>query len=156
MFLTRASVIKVVDKTKVEIFVPIFKRDDSYTSSIATLSTLSGLDTTYSPGDAVFVSIEDYEIAKPVILGKLQVSSKDKEVPLTKATLASLTVDATTVLPKDTTIGNITKEEISYLSKLRSNVQGQIDLTHTDIKGILSHMVRKFDSFCKDFAIPEE
>lgn len=72
----------------------------------ATLNTPPGLYDAYNINDVVFVSFEDNQINKPIILGKLLLNEKENNVT-SQLSINSLNVTGIANLPKNTRIGNI-------------------------------------------------
>lgn len=129
--ITKAIVEKVIDNYNIRIRVPSLDR--TYQSSVHTnnedldvalVCTLPGCDPNIKAGDIVFVSLEETEEDRAVILGYLYRTKKTET--LCDMLLSKLNVANVAVLPQDTTIGNVSSFELQQLSGIRGNVQLQI------------------------------
>ena len=89
-------------------------------------------------GDTVYVAFENNNIKHPVILGYL---STDSTV-IVDITGHSISISESATLPADTSIGNVSATEISYLNGLTANIQQQLNdlseqaISRTSTKGI--------------------
>lgn len=129
--ITKAIVEKVIDNYNIRIRVPSLDRtyqSSVYTNNedldVAIVCTLPGCDPNIKVGDVVFVSLEDTEEDRAVILGYLYRTKKTET--LCDMLLSKLNVANVAVLPEDTTIGNVSSFELQQLSGVRGNVQLQI------------------------------
>lgn len=129
--ITKAIVEKVIDNYNIRIRVPSLDRtyqSSVYTNNedlnVAIVCTLPGCDPNIKVGDVVFVSLEDTEEDRAVILGYLYRTKKTET--LCDMLLSKLNVANVAVLPEDTTIGNVSSFELQQLSGIRGNVQLQI------------------------------
>ncbi len=129
--ITKAIVEKVIDPYNIRIRVPSLDR--TYQSSVHTNSeelnvaivcTLPGCDPNIKSGDIVFVSIDETEEDRAVILGYLYRTKKTET--LCDMLLSKLTVMNVATLPQDTTIGDVSSFELQQLTGIRGNVQLQI------------------------------
>lgn len=130
--ITKAIVEEVLSPYKVKIRIPLFDRaestalaTDTKNLNTATICSLPNCYTNVQVGDVVFVGFEDNTYYKAVILGHLCCSAASNSYA--DATFGSLTAVRNAVMPKDTTIGNITSSEISCLSGVSENIQKQIN-----------------------------
>jgi hypothetical protein len=92
---------------------------------IATVSIAAGIYPALKVGDVVFVTFEDDNPDKPVIVGLLY-SDKCKTT-LPDIVTTSLEVITNAKLPQDTQIGEITSTQVSYLKNISSDVQTQFN-----------------------------
>lgn len=129
--ITKAIVEKVIDNYNIRIRVPSLDRtyqSSVYTNNedlnVAVVCTLPGCDPNIKVGDVVFVSLEDTEDDRAVILGYLYRTKKTET--LCDMLLSKLNVEDVAVLPEDTTIGNVSSFELQQLNGIRGNVQLQI------------------------------
>ena len=129
--ITKAIVEKVIDNYNIRIRVPSLDRtyqSSVYTNNedlnVALVCTLPGCDPNIKVGDVVFVSLEDTEEDRAVILGYLYRTKKTET--LCDMLLSKLNVANVAILPEDTTIGNVSSFELQQLSGIRGNVQLQI------------------------------
>ena len=106
----------------------VFEKSNSFTNNedlnVAIVCTLPGCDPNIKVGDVVFVSLEETEEDRAVILGYLYRTKKTET--LCDMLLSKLNVANVAVLPEDTTIGNVSSFELQQLSGIRGNVQLQI------------------------------
>ena len=126
--LTKAYVEQIVNDYQVRVRIPIFDKLASSPGgtpteqlSISPICTIPGGKYNYSVGDIVFVTFEDNDLGRPVILGQLYADIDNKG-------LASLALDGLEVLqqanlPENTHIGKVTPDSIKNLSGIRSPIQ---------------------------------
>lgn len=129
--ITRGIIEKSIDEYHVKIRLPSVDRMN--TSSVHTstdnlntaiLATLPGCEVRLQPGDVVIVSIEESE-ESATILGYLY--RKELLSKHCSYNADSITVTSTAQLPKNTVIGEVQSDEISYLKGLNENLQQQLD-----------------------------
>lgn len=120
------------NKNEIDLYIPIYdgyeeSPDESQLSSRyhATICTPPGISPAYQVGDIVFICIEDVDLSEPVIMGLLYPSNNEKTT--SNANFSSLMVQVNTKLPADTSIGEVTKENIKCLEKVSSNIQEQFN-----------------------------
>lgn len=143
--ITKGIVEHIIDKYSIKVRIPVYNKIEGVVGatpskelSTASICTISHFDPNLSVGDIVFVGFEDNNTAKPIILGVLYKNLNSSSAG--DLILNSLKVNVNTSLSSETTIGNITSKEISYLSGLNENIQTQIDdlNKNTYVKIILS------------------
>lgn len=137
--ITKAIVEAIVDTYSFRVRIPVINRskdaalhtptEELYISSIC---TVAGCIPNVRVGDIVYVSFEDNDLSRPVILGYLYKDSYGDT--LCDFEIGNLTVDGSAHLSKDTSIGNVTPSEISFLEGTKSNIQWQLDLFEKDIE----------------------
>ena len=137
--ITKAIVEAIVNAYSFRVRIPVINRskdaafhtptEELYISSIC---TVAGCIPNVRVGDIVYVSFEDNDLSKPVILGYLYKDSYGDT--LCDFNIGNLTVDGSTTLSSDTRIGDVTPNEISYLQGAKSNIQWQLDLHEKDIE----------------------
>lgn len=97
------------DSNKFIVRLPIYEtvEDNSTEEALfeATVSYVPGNLNVYRPGDCVFVSFEDNDPSKIVILGKLYLGDEEEAVAAQNA--QTLDVTGVTQLSKDTYIGGV-------------------------------------------------
>jgi hypothetical protein len=129
---TKGIITEVISDYKAKVRIPLYDSVESAKGStldkdlsIATVCTLPNLTHPVDVGDVVYVSFEDGDKSKPVILGHLHKENKTK----TKVNLdvGNITTSSTTQLGYQTSIGNIRPAEIARLTGVKENVQHQID-----------------------------
>lgn len=138
---TKGIVEKVLSKYYARVRIPIYDGvEDSQGStnnvnlSSAIVCSLPNSIVTLAKDDIVYVTFEDDDIGKPIIIGWLQKGTgNNSEVGLT---LSTLTTKSTTFLDKQTYIGNIAPREIQQLENVKDNIQGQIDLTNSNLDDV--------------------
>lgn len=116
-----------------EVFIPIFlsagQSKDSKLSPSSIEATLCYQPehlNSYNVGDIVFVSFEDNDKSKPIILGKLYLGNGETE-SRTNDIVQDLRVTHNAKLPKNTTIGDISGDEIERLFRDVANNRYKID-----------------------------
>lgn len=97
--------------------------------SYATICALPNSDNNVQNGDVVFVSFEDDDLGKPVIIGHLVKEEKGKSY--SDASFRLLNTKSTTTLYKDTYIGDVTPQEIASLKGIKFNIQEQFNNINT-------------------------
>lgn len=139
--ITKAIVEEVLSPYQVRVRVPLLDRathtplaTKTENLNVATICTLPNCYINVQVGDVVFVGFEDNTSYKAVILGHL---SKEATTTYADMILNSLEVTTKTKLSSDTSIGDITPLEISYLHGLSDNIQNQIDSLKSDISRLL-------------------
>lgn len=98
--------------------------------SYATVCVTTNLNNSLNVGDIVYVSFEDNDKGKPVILGQLYKEEMNTlaDIKLNSANINQLTVNKNASLPQNTSIGSISFKEIAALSGIKDNIQNQIDI----------------------------
>ncbi len=130
--ITKAIVSEIVDNYSVKVRVPRYDGvsfENTAVSdedlSIAYMCTLPNMRINPVVGDVVFIEYEDNDQSKPIIVGYL--FREDVGDTVCDIIANSLTIKGDTHLSSDTTIGNVTPNEIESLSGIKGNIQGQID-----------------------------
>lgn len=97
--------------------------------SYATVCITTNLNNSLNVGDIVYVSFEDNDKGKPVILGQLYKEEMNTlaDIKLNSANINQLTINKNVSLPQNTSIGSISSKEIAALSGVKDNIQNQID-----------------------------
>ena len=141
---TKGIITEVISDYKAKVRIPLYDSVESAKGStldkdlsIATVCTLPNLTHPVDVGDVVYVSFEDGDKSKPVILGHLHKENKTK----TKVNLdvGNITTNSTTQLGYQTSIGNIRPAEIAALSGIKDNIQNQIDNSVIYSQSIISN-----------------
>lgn len=130
--LTKGVIEKIISPYKAKVRLPVYDslKDVNYSTSTenlseATVCSLPNCDFALNVGDVVFVSVEDNDFHKPVIVGFLY--SQNKALTQVDAKLNSLEVITDTKLSSETTIGKVSAESIQSLYGVKENIQAQID-----------------------------
>lgn len=144
--ITKAIVEEVLTPYSVRVRIPLLDgiEDSKYGTankdlSIATVCALPNTTNLVIEGDIVFVSFEDNDLGKPVIIGALlketgNLSSSD-------VSLRHVDVSGVSTLSYHTTIGKVQPNELDALCGVRDNLQKQIDDLQkqiTDLKNELA------------------
>lgn len=131
--ITKGVVEERIDEYNVRVRLPIFNKSSNAPQStptnelyVATSCIVPNCNPNYQIGDVVYVTFEDNDIGKPVILGMLHSKKSSNTFPSIRA--ASIDAKYQSNLPKNTTIGDITSQQVGFLQNLRDNVQVQLDL----------------------------
>lgn len=150
---TKARIVGKTNDNKLSVFIPTIddynssnnpNEEDYITNATASISVVPGCDPHYNDGDTVLVCIEDNDLSKVIIMGRL-ITAEDKG-SVTDFTLSDLTVNDTAKLPEDTSIGpEVTKENIKCLAKVKSNIQGQFDLNLAQKIDVLKFLTDALD-----------
>lgn len=135
--MTRAIVEGMVDDFHYRVRIPILNKIAQAVGAtpvdelaIATLAVPPGISPKFRSGNVVFVEFEEGDTSKPVICGAL-FNTLDSQT-VSDAKFDSLVVDVNVVLPRDTSIGDVTPDNISNLEGLNTNVQYQIDRNNSE------------------------
>lgn len=129
---TRGIVEKLLDRYTIKVRMPLLNRMKQNSSSIlsddlneAVVSVPPNFDPNINVGDVVFVAFEDNNFGKPVVIGYLYRSNMTPTYG--DIILNSVNVKIAANLSADTTIGDVSSTNISYLKGVTSNIQGQLD-----------------------------
>lgn len=137
--ITKAIVEKVIDPYSIRIRVPLIDRVASssvHTAEedldVALVCTLPGCHPNIKPGDIVFVSLDDADTDRAVILGYLY-RTKETET-YCDLVLSRLRVLNSVTMPKDTSIGNVTSANIACLEGMNENIKKKLDLLTSKVE----------------------
>lgn len=138
---TKGIVEKVINQYSAKVRLPLYDGVSSTKNSIstdnlpiATICTLPNTVGIISEGDIVFVTFEDNDKSKRVILGVLSRETKSISYPTTELSTIKIYDNAT--LPVNTTIGNLSSNDIACLIGLKDNIQRQIDALQAQLDSI--------------------
>ena len=130
--ITRGIVEEIVDRYKVKVRLPLLDGMDragatNTRDSLRTMviCTLPRVDLNLQVNDIVFVAFEDYDETNAVVLGCL--FRENASSTLASISAANLYVEGGASLPTYTNIGEVTSDEIGYLSGVKDNIQKQIN-----------------------------
>lgn len=131
--ITRAYVEEVVDKTLVRVRIPIFNKIKSAAGATPTqnlptavLCTIPSCIMNPKVNDVVIVGFEEDTYSRPIVLGYL--FSDNMQETLCDLTLSSLVLKGNCKLSTDTSIGEVSAEDIKQLKDTKGNIQQQLDL----------------------------
>lgn len=133
--LTKGIVETLVDEFTAKVRIPIYNgvktsRDFTPDADLnnATICATNNTANIIHEGDIVYVSFEDNDISKPVILGLLHRASESSNINnMQDYNVRILNVNSTAKLTHDTYIGNITPTDINNLFGTKGNIQDQIN-----------------------------
>lgn len=118
---------------------------------IATISGSKAIKQSYAVGDIVYVAFEGDDIARPVIIGHLELpdtTQAGEELSVETTThglFENLTVNGITRLAGSTYIGKVSPTEIGTLDGVRSNIQNQFDnITNTTADYITTYYTKEY------------
>ena len=131
--ITKAIVEEVVSPYQVKVRIPLLNGISSSTIStpsdelnIATICSLPNCLTNLQVGDVVFIGFEDNTHHKAVVLGCLL--KEARTTSYADLELNDLIVHGKTTLPIETSIGNVTPDNIRSLEGISDNIQQQLNL----------------------------
>lgn len=136
--ITKAIVEDILSPYEVKIRVPLL--DGASTSPLSTkdsnlnIATICSLPNCYinvQVGDVVFVGFEDNTYYKAVVLGHL--SREAMSDTYADVTFGNMSILSSAILPKETSISEVTYNELSTLLGVRDNLQKQIDSLKDEI-----------------------
>lgn len=139
--ITRGIIEEVKNKYLIKIRIPILNRTNLSNVRTPTdnlnegvICTMPNFDPNVKVGDVVIVGFEDNDLGKPIVLGYLY--RKNMGETLADLTIGNFEVKGSTKLGENASIGNVTAQEIKYLSGAKGNIQKQINLIKDEIAKI--------------------
>lgn len=141
--ITRGIIEKSVDQYHVKVRIPSIDRMN--TSSVhtstdnltnAVLATLPGCEVQLQPGDVVIVAIDKTDDCATILGYLYREASVNKHC---RHNMSSLSVDYSTVLSRDTTIGDVKSTEIAHLCGVKENIQKQLDDIQRRLSSLEGH-----------------
>lgn len=152
---TKAIVKKKLSDEEVRVYIPMYNgveeedgEKDLSNTQTARIISVSGIIPDLRAGDTVYVCIEDNNLGDPIVMGKLLLDGcNDNTVGTARATLSKLVVTSTTKLSEDTSIGNVSNDNIRTLEGARSKLQGQLDSQLNQRINLLDTLTSKFHKF---------
>lgn len=156
---TKAIVADVSDKYNIKVRIPIYNRASFANQKTvdadlpaATSCVLPNSSLNLRVGDIVYVSFEDDDTGRPVILGCLYMESGNGST-CGSIFADSINVKANAVLPSETSIGKVTSKELGFLTGMRENTQYQIDELTKKVNtsgGDIEDLTERVDSLEED------
>ena len=133
------AIIKEKVGNKFKVRIPLFESAGNLNEIIftATVCYEPGNLEAYNLGDIVFVAFENNEIKKPVIIGKLYLG--EEENPRAEFLAAKLNISTSAVLPANTSIGNITPEELYTAIKNNDSFEYRIEQLEKKINDLINN-----------------
>ena len=129
--ITKGIIEELISPYEVKVRIPTLDRvttsslaTSTENLNIATICTLPNCYINLQVGDVVFVGFEDNTYYKAVILGHL---SREAAQPYVDITVGNFIAKTSVTLPRATTIGTISSEELQSLKGAKDNLQNQID-----------------------------
>ena len=123
----------------------------SSNSYVARFSVLPNASPNIRPGDRVYVGFLNNNIGEPIILGHMYFQTPDASA-ITDSTysvkFADLETTSHTQLSANTTIGDVSAEELAYLKGLSSNLQAQLKVINDRLTAL-----EKFPSSGGDYSL---
>lgn len=121
------------NSNKYEIRIPLFESAGQTWEYVvkATLSYQPGNLDAYKPGDIVYISFENNDLARPVILGKLYQGNED--TPSNFSNNAKLNVTESAVLPIDTKLADLSFQEVYNALKNNKTNENKLEQIEQDI-----------------------
>lgn len=129
---TRAKIVKVISDKEVQVEVPMFGliqegegEDQINELPRARISTTPGCSPNFKKNDVVLICIEDNDLNNPMVMGRL--IADDSSVGTSNVEFDTAKINKDITLPKNTKIGKVTADNISYLAGVTSSIQTQFD-----------------------------
>lgn len=139
--ITKAYIQDVINRHAVRVRIPLYNKLDGVNGStpnaelgIAPICTLPNVINDPHPGDIVFVSFEEDNLSKPVVIGYL--SKENMGETLTNIKCEDLESQGDVKLSKYTTIGEIDYDEIYQLKGLDENIVDKFEDIDSNLKDI--------------------
>jgi hypothetical protein len=148
---TKGIVKRIISKKEIEINIPMFalieeEEDEEQVNENpkARICTVPGCYPNYKTDDIVMVSIENNDLNNVMIMGRF--IPDDESIGTSSAEFENITVKKDSRLSKNTTIGEVSAESISYLKGVNSNIQNQFDTNMTQKIELLKWLTSTFNS----------
>jgi hypothetical protein len=137
--IVRGIIEEVLDNNHAKVRIPTIHKSSNAVGStpnnelpVALICTLPGYSVNIRRGNAVIVGYENDDEGSPVILGLI--SSAETNNSDADLLVESIEVKVNTKLPKETSIGDISKESLQNLSGLSKNVENTFDQQEEKIR----------------------
>lgn len=129
---TKGIIEEIIDTYKAKVRLPVFDALEGTQSGIsnnnlcvATNIVIANMTNPVSVGDVVFVTFEDNDNSKPIILGHLYKQKLSATKP--NLSLGGLEATGTIKLSKFTSIGDVSYKEIQALIGINANIKDTVD-----------------------------
>ena len=149
---TRGSVVEVISPHEVKIQVPKFgliqeEPDEKQVNELpnARLCTIPGCLPNLKKGDTVLISIEDNNLNDVMIMRTL--IPDNNSVGTSSAYFSDLKVETKVTLPKNTSIGDVTSDNLFTLKGVNSNIQTQFDDNKSQKIELLDWLTMNLNNF---------
>ena len=157
--ITKAIIEEKVSEYKYRVRIPLFDRSKDaslHTATkdlcIATVITSKGVYNNFTQGDVVFVSFENNEMGKPVIIGHLYRQALTQDIlnaPIVD--VRSLNVTQQVNLPKNINIGGqLNYEDLFSLANIDGNIQEQINSLKLNIDKDVQEQLDSLEANLRD------
>lgn len=152
--LDRGIIVATLDSYHFKVRIPSLNKSDSAVGGTpnnelytAVVSSSPGVYPALRVGDVVIVGYENDDVSRPIIIGLL--FNRDFSDTESDAIFSSLTVNVNAVLPEDTSIGEITSDNIYSLKNLDMNIREKFNTqdihaerVDSELLGLHSDIVR--------------
>lgn len=135
--MTRAIIEGMVDNFHYRVRIPVLNKIAAAVGAtpveelaIATVAVAPGVSPKFRSGDVVFVEFEEGDTSKPVVVG-LMFNTLEASV-VSDAKFDSLSISVNTTLQRDTTIGEVTADNIANLMGLNTNAQYEFNKNNNE------------------------
>jgi hypothetical protein len=150
--ITKGIVEEIISPNEIRVRLPVYDRAKDTSSATKTedltVAAVCGLPNCYNYvdiGDVVFVGFEDNTTYRAVILGHLITGSAERS-PTVQASFSSLNVTGNTSLSQNTSIGDVSADDVHQLLGIKDNIQKQLDFLNSKIDALQS----AFDELTKE------
>ena len=135
--ITKGIIVGVPENTsdnKYQVRLPFFEDSTENAEEMiydVTLSEAAGINQGYDLNEVVYCAFEDNDFGRPVIIGKLFIAGKEN----TGADISASTLEVShkVILPTDTTIGDVTINQIkNMISYTMINGGGNVFVSYSD------------------------
>ena len=129
---TKGIIEEIIDTYKAKVRLPVFDALEGTQSGVsnnnlcvATNIVIANMTNPVSVGDVVFVTFEDNDNSKPIILGHLYKQKLSTTKP--NLSLGGLEATGTVKLGKSTSVGDVSYKEIQALIGVNANIKDTFD-----------------------------
>lgn len=122
-------------------------------TNVAVVATAPGLEWVLPNNTVVYVCIHDNNLEAPVIVGIASMPSNNSACGV-NASLLSLVVSGATSLGKETSIGDVKKEELGRISGLSENAQVQFNTIRDNLTEMFSSVIDDIRTYLPEDMLP--